>query len=679
MALIFPLRGSLVQLTTYLLGTILGIILASRQWRLLRTPELTRDQARRGRLAATAILLGIAPMVVAVGLQSASLLLLRRQVLPAWVMTVSFLMMVFVPAGLGYAILGRRVDTFGLLVRRAALFAVASRTIRLASLVPAAVLGFTLFEHRDETIASIFRSHPVAASLALATAVIGLRYGERFHTMLERLFSRERVTSRLILQALAEKTRGVTDASALSELVCAEIDRAFHLESITLLLADSRAEVFASRDGSVAVAGTSGLVSAVDDADNLLDLDGSGVFDRISEEEVHWLRERRVQLLVPMRGGEGGLLGFLALGEKQSELPFDAEDREMLLVVATAASLAIENHILRSSPSAPRFTPPDPDAADLARHCLACRAVFPSDTVLCPFDGTSLMLTDVPAVVNSKYRIEERLGAGGMGVVYRARDLALGRTVALKTLPSLSAHAAARLRREARTVALLAHDHLAVIHASETWRGRPILVFEYLAGGTLDRRIRIAPLGATDLLALSAAIASALASAHAAGILHRDVKPSNIGFDAMGRPKLLDFGLAQFTDEMSQGREHDASATAGGESSSSLVGTHAYLSPEMVLGAAPSTAGDLWALALTSYEALTGVNPFRDANPTRTMNRIVANEVPDPRQLRPDCPAPLADLLSRALDKDPSVRPQSANDLHAAFERLRVSSGATTA
>lgn len=628
--LLFPFRYSLVQLLTYLPGALLAVLLAVRQWRVLRGPDLSRQRLRRGRLAATAVLLGVLPSTTLVVLQSIGLLLLGRRVIPGVVLSLSFFCLMLVPVGLSYAIIARRVERLGLLVRRAVLVLVAARTIRLVSLLPLLVLVLVAVEHRHETIAFLLTTYPVGATFAVALSVLGVWYGQACHEVLERILCRDRHTARAILQGLAQRACTAADVQALSLLLRAEVERALHVASVSVFWSEEHTFT----DGRVRIPRSSPLAGVVVAAHAVVDLRTDEGVVLFEEEDWDWLQERQVALLVPLRGSEESLLGILAVGEP-TLFPLDDEDHRLLLLAGAAAGLAFENHTLRATPLAPRS-----DREECARYCTTCRAVFNTDDALCPTDRTPLAPADVPAVLGT-YRIEERLGAGAMGVVYRARDLSLGRTVALKTLPAVSAHAAARLRREARTVASLAHPHVATIFATQQWGDRPILVFEFLPGGTLDRRLRLAPLTFTEFFDLAIGLAAGLGAAHSAGVLHRDVKPSNVGFDSAGRAKLLDFGLARFDTEPTH----------------ALAGTPAYLSPEVILGAPADAAADRWALCVTLYEALTTRHPFRGENPTVTMNRILAGNLPDPREFRPECPAALAALLNACLSPDPAQRP----------------------
>lgn len=264
------------------------------------------------------------------------------------------------------------------------------------------------------------------------------------------------------------------------------------------------------------------------------------------------------------------------------------------------------------------------------------------------------MLAALPARLADKFVLERRLGAGGMGIVYLARDISLDRDVALKTLPHLAAGAVARLRDEARAMATLNHQSLAVIYGLEEWRRTPVLVVEYLPNGTLAQRLTRGPFTPAEMIPLGIALARALIYMHARGVLHRDLKPSNIGFTAAGTPKLLDFGLAVLT-EPAFG-EDTADTTL---SHPVRAGTSAYLPPEAFAGAPATATFDLWALSLVLREAITGVNPLAEAHGGSATHLVTAS------------PA-LSRFFDRTLDPDPERRPRTAADLLAALDALRA-------
>jgi serine/threonine-protein kinase len=251
----------------------------------------------------------------------------------------------------------------------------------------------------------------------------------------------------------------------------------------------------------------------------------------------------------------------------------------------------------------------------------------------------------LPKIVNERFRLDALLGAGGMGIVYRATDVLLLRSLALKTLPRLSHDAAAKLLDEARTMAALSHPQIAVLYGAEQWRRTPLLLVELLEGGTLAERLRRGPLGPADALRIVHALAAALVHMSAAGRYHGDIKPSNIGFTTDGVPKFLDFGLSRaFIED-----EHQPPR---------LAGTLSYMSPEVLDGAAPGASSDLWALSTVLFELVTGSHPF--LHETRTISRIRAG-VPPASLTQSSLPQPLANLLYDLLSADGRRRPATAS------------------
>ncbi|MDF2775921.1 MAG: prkC 16, partial [Geminicoccaceae bacterium] len=295
----------------------------------------------------------------------------------------------------------------------------------------------------------------------------------------------------------------------------------------------------------------------------------------------------------------------------------------------------------------------------------------------------------LPQTVAGKFRIEARIGAGGMGVVYRGVDMHLGRPVAIKTLPFLAPDEAVRLRREARAMASVSHPNLALIFGAETWHGRPMLVFEYLAGGTLSDRLADGPLTVVEAVDLGIALSAVLVAIHGAGVLHRDIKPSNIGFTADGTPKLLDFGLARLltalsTAEMSIPRLSQTTGLvepipleelAGHMTSNSVIrGTLLYMSPEALLGETPTPRFDIWSLCVVLYEAIAGRHPLADAGGRGALALLNGFAFPDIRAVAPAAPVELADFFHAALSADGALRPPTAERLHTQLWQLRLGS-----
>jgi serine/threonine protein kinase/TolA-binding protein len=285
------------------------------------------------------------------------------------------------------------------------------------------------------------------------------------------------------------------------------------------------------------------------------------------------------------------------------------------------------------------------------------------------------------------YRIVERLGAGGMGVVYRGEDLRLGRAVALKFLPTdmtTSRSAIDRFEREARTASALNHPNICTIFAIEEHEGQRFIVMELLDGQALTEVIGGRPMPVDTVIDFAIQIADAIDTAHSQGILHRDIKPANIFVTRRGRVKVLDFGLAKIAPLM--GREPDASdshptmADILVTTQGVALGTVAYMSPEQARGEVLDVRTDLFSFGIVLYEMVTGQQAFPGRTAAVVFDSIL-NRTPPPASLLAELPPDLERILTRALDKDRSARYQSAAELLSDLERLKRErgSGRTTA
>jgi serine/threonine protein kinase len=279
-------------------------------------------------------------------------------------------------------------------------------------------------------------------------------------------------------------------------------------------------------------------------------------------------------------------------------------------------------------------------------------------------------------MISSRFRVLDKLGSGGMGVVYKAEDTKLRRTVALKFLPqelSRDQQALERFQREAYAASALNHPNICTIYDVDECQGQPVISMELLEGQTLERRIGAQPMPLAELLDLSIQISDALDTAHSKGIIHRDIKPSNIFVTLRGQAKILDFGLAKLQESETPNRqqstlrparpEHEANPDLALTRTGLTIGTAGYMSPEQIRGEKVTVQTDLFSFGLVLYEMATGQRPFKGDTRSNLHNAILEQVPHSVRQLNHELPATLERIIGKALNKDCAARYRTASEM----------------
>ncbi len=585
------------------------------------------------------------PMVAALGARTMA-------PYPLWVLVVLQALVLLPAFGLVYAVGVARVLGPRLVLRRSLQYALASRTLTVVAILPSVALVGWLASNRDMKVRDLVTSVYV---VLIPASVLVFRYRARARQWLDERFFREEYDAQKILVSLASRVRFETNPADLSALVVNQIDEALHPEMTAILVSgveDGRLTPVTVLHGSAeSLPVDGGLVSMLRWSEEPLEIslhDPRSPARRLPPEEREWLECTNAALLVPVIGQERALLAVIVLAEKRSEEGYTKEDRQLLSSIATQMGLGFDVARLRqgtggtpaTSSSTTKIVTPagrrDRNGASVASasgvegarrgargpadrpmvECPRCGRCEESGTTVCPGDGAPMHpVASVPRVVDNKYRIEQLLGRGGMGAVYRARDMRLDRLVALKVVRADllgDPEARRRFRREAQIVAKLQHPSIVSVFDYGTFAdGGAYLVMELVKGEDLRRVLqREGRLDAQRGIVILTTVCAAIDAAHREGVLHRDLKPENIllpGGDTTA--KVLDFGVAKVMNERAEpaaGGDASTMVTAAGM----IVGTPAYIAPEQFHGAAPDARTDVFALGVIAYEMLSGELPF---------------------------------------------------------------------
>ena len=580
--------------------------------------------------------------------------------------SVGMLFLLAVPLAFAYAILRHRLFDVRLIVRQGVRYALARRL--LISIVPITFLALAvdLYINRGRAIAELFGVRAPAYLAVAAIAIFAQSQRQTWLDALDRRFFRERYDAQRLLRGVLEELGRAENLGQASARLVAQVETALHPTFVAFLVQEPGRAVYARLAEAPRGAGPLELpagarVFALARAlGKPLDLSAAGsawLAEQLPAAEAETVTSLGLELVVPIASADDAGDAMLVLGGRRSEEPYAPEDQELLWTIARSLSL-----IGRRDPAMVGGT--------TFQECPRCGTCYDSGTPACASDTSPLLHVGLPRTLSGRYRLEHRLGRGGMGVVYGATDLSLGRGVAVKVLREElvgDAASAERFEREARISARFTHPNVVTIHDFGIIQAaRAFLVMERLEGKTL--REEVATEGRVDpsrVLAVMRGVCSAVESAHRRNLVHRDLKPENVFLamnDGVETPKILDFGIAKVVAGAGEGAE------PGETGAGVMLGTPRYMAPEQLRGEAPGPSWDVWALAVMTCEMLTGCHPFASM-----AFGLSSSGAPTafPAIARDSQPAPAwQPFLTRWLSIEPAKRPVSAAAFFAELEQM---------
>ena len=597
---------------------------------------------------------------------------LRDLLVSGWPDVVIALLFLLFPVSFAYAVLRHRLLGVRVIVRLGVQYALARGMV--ISLLP--VLGLILVAdaliHGDRPLIEILRARGSVYAILASLAVVVFAFRHRMSRAIDRRFFHEQYDASQLLREIAEQGRRAGSLERAGSAVVARIESALHPQFAALLLRPSPESPFRcvavapSGLGPPAIQRDDPVLARLRAADRPLDIgaaDPNGPADTAPDEETGG--HPRAELLVPIAMNPEGHEALLALGAKRSQEPYTREDLDSLAAIAASLALLLE-----------RPTPPPGRSGSAFEECPRCGSCYDSGASLCASEQAPLVSVGMPRTLAGRYRLDRRLGRGGMGKVYEALDVALDRRVAVKVIRDewvQNRAVAARFRREARVVASLIHPNVVTVYDFGIDEGaRAFLVMERLCGVTLREELRAkGRLDAARAVAVLRGVCGAVDAAHRHHLVHRDLKPENVFLVDAGRDdgaavKVLDFGVVKPL----PGGDEEADPDGGTADTELgvLVGTVGYLSPEQLMGERPGVSWDLWALAVVAYESLTGAPPFPLVSTAEWRQAVLGGRFTPVEHHLPDAPIRCGAFFARALAVDRSARPVSAAEFAQAFE-----------
>jgi eukaryotic-like serine/threonine-protein kinase len=561
--------------------------------------------------------------------------------------------MLILPFSFAYAILKQRLFDVRVIIRRGVQYALARRFLLAIPVAAIGLLIVNVLAQGRQPLFSVLKTHAATYVAVAALAALASTQRQKWLSALDRRFFRDKYDAQQLFHEIVEEIRRAETVEEVAPRVVARVAEGLHTNGCGLLVRKAGEPFYrvvaAAPAGSLNtdLPATNKLIPLVRTLECSVPVTqaGSGwLGQQLPTVDKEFLQKAHIELLVPVALKEGSNEALLVLSGKLSEEPYSKEDIALLENVASALALLL----MRGSTIR---------AGRAFEECPVCGTCYDTGTTRCAKEGAALTLVASPRLLGARYRLDGKLGQGGMGKVYRATDMSLSREVAVKMIRDeffADGRAIEKFRRESQVTGSLAHPNVVtVFDFGVDGSHRVFLVMELLEGITLRQELRAkSRLDPRRTLQLFEGICAGVAAAHARGLLHRDLKPENIFLarkDAREVVKITDFGIAK---ALPHSVDETRDTVTG-----ALVGTMKYMSPEQVHGRSISPRWDLWALAVMAYEALCGVAPFSGDDMSLLQSAIMGVNFPPVHEQLPDAPPRWQQFFESAFAPDEEKRP----------------------
>jgi len=572
--------------------------------------------------------------------------------------------MLIFPMSFAYAIMKQRLFDVRVIIRRGVQYALARRVLLAIPVAAIGLLVVTVVAQGSQPLFSVLKTHAGSYVAIAALAALASTQRQKWLSALDRRFFRDKYDAQQLFREIVEEIRRAESLEEVAPRVVGRVAEALHTQGCGLLVRKPGESAYrivaAAPPGSLStdLPATNRLIPLVRMLECPVPITQAGtgwLGQQLPQVDKEFLQKARIEMLVPVALKEGSTEALLVLGAKLSEEPYSAEDTALLENVAGALALLL----MRGSGM---------QAGRSFEECPSCGTCYDTGTTRCSRESTALVLVATPRMLAGRYRLEKRLGQGGMGKVYRATDVSLNREAAVKMIRDeffADRKAIEKFRQESQLTGSLAHPNVVTVYDFGVEAGqRVFLVMELLEGITLRDELRTKRrLDAARTLELFEGICAGVGAAHARGLIHRDLKPENIFLsqkDVSEVVKITDFGIAK---TLPQTADETRDTITG-----VVVGTMKYMSPEQLRGRSASPRWDLWALAVIAYEALCGRAPFTGEDSVILQGAIMGMNFPPVTEVLPEAPPRWQEFFEGAFAH---VEERRAESVAVFWQRLR--------